>query len=85
VQGAVVGALGVIDRGVKQARFVVVRQTRCPAVLVEGGFINNPTQAREVSKPAYRDKLAAAIADGVEDYQRQRSIEARKPGLAQAR
>ena len=84
VQGAVVGALGVIDRGVKQARFVVVRQTRCPAVLVEGGFINNPAQAREISKPAYREKLAAAIADGVTDYQRQRVVEARKPGLAQA-
>ena len=85
VQGAIVGAISVADRGVKQARYAVLRQTRCPAVLVEGGFINNPAQAREISKPAYRDKLAAAVADGIADYLRQRTVEARKPKLAQAR
>ena len=85
VQDAVVGALGAVDRGVKPARYVVIRQTRCPAVLVEGGFLNNPEQAREIAKPGYRERLATAIAEGVSAYQRERMLEARKPGLAQAR
>ena len=85
VHGAIVGALAVTDRGVNQARFAVVRQTRCPAVLVEGGFINNPAQAREISKPDYRDRLAASIAQGIADYDQLRTIEARQAKLAQAR
>jgi N-acetylmuramoyl-L-alanine amidase len=83
VQGSVVGALKVTDRGVKVGRYAVIRQTRCPAVLVEGGFINNPKQAKLISRPAYRDKLAEAIAQGVADYQRQRTLELKKPKLAQ--
>lgn len=85
VQDAVVGGLGAVDRGVKQARYVVIRQTRCPAVLVEGGFLNNPEQAREIAKPVYRERLAAAIAEGISAYQRERLLGSRKAGLAQAR
>jgi N-acetylmuramoyl-L-alanine amidase len=84
VQTAVVGALGVTDRGVKSARYAVVRHTRCPAVLVEGGFINNPAQAKQIAQPAYREKLAAAIVNAVVTYQRQRALDAKKPVLAQA-
>ena len=84
VQTAVVGGLGAVDRGVKQARYVVIRQTRCPAVLVEGGFINNPAQARAIAKPDYRERLATAVAEGVSAYQRQRVLEAHRPNLAQA-
>lgn len=84
VQAAVVGALGVTDRGVKSARYAVIRHTRCPAVLVEGGFINNPAQAKQIGQPAYREKLATAIADAVATYQRQRARDANKsaPALA---
>jgi N-acetylmuramoyl-L-alanine amidase len=85
VQAAAVGALGVPDRGVKPARYVVIRQTRCAAVLVEGGFLNNPSEARAIGQPAYREKFAGAIADGIEDYQRERMLEAQKPKVAQTR
>lgn len=85
VQKFVVSGLRAVDRGVKQARYVVIRQTRCPAVLVEGGFINNPAQARAIGKADYREKLATAIAEGVSAYQRQRVMEAHKPHLAQAK
>ena len=84
VQSSVVSGLRAVDRGVKQARFAVIRHTRCAAVLVEGGFINNPAQARAIGKPDYREKLAAAIAEGVSAYQRQRVLESQKPNLAQA-
>ena len=81
VQDAVVGRLGAVDRGIKSARYAVIRQTHCPAVLVEGGFINNPAQARAIAKPEYRERLATAIAA----YQHQRLLEAHEPVLAQAR
>lgn len=84
VQASIIGALGVTDRGVKSARYAVIRQTRCPAVLVEGGFINNPAQAREIAKPAYREKLATGIADAVAAYQRKRAQEAGRPANMQA-
>ncbi len=84
VQAAMVGALGATDRGVKPARYLVIRHTRCPAVLVEGGFINNPAQARQIMQPEYREKLATAIADAVAAYQHRRTEDAKKPVLAQA-
>jgi N-acetylmuramoyl-L-alanine amidase len=84
VQTSVVGALGATDRGVKSARYAVIRHTRCPAVLVEGGFINNPAQAKQIAQPAYREKLATAIAGAVEAYQHQRALDAKKPVLARA-
>lgn len=84
VQASIIGALGVTDRGVKAARYVVIRQTRCPAVLVEGGFINNPAQARQIAQSAYREKLATGIADAVAAYQRKRAQEAGRPANMQA-
>lgn len=85
VQSAITGAMPVTDRGVKPARYAVIRRTRCPAVLIEGGFISNPAQAREIAKPTYRDKLAASIAEGIAGYQRQRATEANGAKIAQAK
>ena len=77
VQASAVKVLGVADRGVKAAGYAVVRHSRCPAVLVEGGFINNRAQAREIGTPEYREKLAYAIAEAVAIYHRQRTEEER--------
>lgn len=72
VQGSLVTSLGATDRGAKPRQLAVVRYARCPAILVEGGFINNPTEARKLALPEYRDLIATAIADGVAAFQRQR-------------
>lgn len=53
------------DRGVKRARFVVIKQNVLPAILVEGGFLSNHMEAARVDQSAYRQKLAEAIARGV--------------------
>lgn len=71
VQTAVVKGLGVSNRGVKPAGYAVIRHSRCPAILIEGGFINNPAQAKEIGRPEYREKLAAAIATAIATYHRQ--------------
>lgn len=85
VQSAVVAELGAVDRGVKQAGFAVVRLTRCPAVLVEGGFINNPARARAIARPEYRERLAGAIAAGITAFHREREVAAQRTRLAGAR
>jgi N-acetylmuramoyl-L-alanine amidase len=53
------------DRGVKRARFVVLKQNVLPAILVEGGFVSNHFEAARVNRPDYRQSLAQAIARGV--------------------
>ncbi len=56
------------DRGVSQARFVVLSTARRPAILVETGFSTNPTDARFLVSPAGQRRLAQAIADGIVEY-----------------
>ena len=54
------------DRGVRRARFLgVLRGQHCPAVLVEGGYLSNPQEARRIADPAYRQKLAEAVAQAL--------------------
>lgn len=65
IQSSMVRATRANDRGVKKCRFYVVRNTRHPAVLVEGGFISNAGERRLCCSGAYRDKLARGIADGI--------------------
>lgn len=84
VQAAICSTMPVVDRGAKSAGFAVLRHTRCAAVLVEGGFINNPAQAREVSRPAYRDKLATAIAAAVSRHAKEKRNSPTPATLAQA-
>ncbi len=55
------------DRGVRRARYQgVVRGQRRPAVLIEGGYLSNPAEARRIADPAYRQRLAEAVAKALE-------------------
>ena len=65
IQRRMPGRLGEADRGLRHARYQVLRDTPCPAVLVEIGFLSNKTESRNLSSNWYRDKIALAIADGV--------------------
>jgi N-acetylmuramoyl-L-alanine amidase len=56
---------GTADRGVKRARFVVIKMNVLPAILVEGGFVSNHMEAARVNRADYRQSLAQAIARGV--------------------
>src|SRR5262249_15583177 len=55
------------NRGVRRRGFYVLRNTRIPAVLVECGFLTNPTEAQYAQSGAYRQKLADEIARGVRE------------------
>ena len=66
LQGALLRATGMEDRGVCRARFIgVLHGQHRPAVLIEAGFLSNPGDAREIETPAFRQKLAQAVADAL--------------------
>jgi N-acetylmuramoyl-L-alanine amidase len=63
VHRALLHVSGGRDRGVRHARFPgVLRGQQRPAVLIEGGYLSNPEEARLIAQPAYRQKLAEAVA-----------------------
>lgn len=64
IHRSMLSVTGAVDRGVKRARFMTVLQNQNrPAVLIEAGFLSNPDEARLISSPAYRQKLAEAVAN----------------------
>jgi N-acetylmuramoyl-L-alanine amidase len=53
------------NRNVRRRGYYVLRKTRVPGVLVECGFLTNPTEAAHAQTSSYRQKLAEEIAAGV--------------------
>ena len=52
-------------QGVKKAVFFVLHHNRCPATLLELGFISNPSENSTLQKPTTRQELAQGIAQGI--------------------
>jgi N-acetylmuramoyl-L-alanine amidase len=59
-----------VDRGVKRHRFDVLAGINRPAILVEGGFVSNPTEGARIHKPEFREALADAICGGIVKYRK---------------
>jgi N-acetylmuramoyl-L-alanine amidase len=70
-----------LDRGVKQAGFMVLTTARRPAILVELGYSTNPQDGRLLTQRASQKAMAVALADAVVEYLRDYE---RKLGLADA-
>lgn len=69
--GMVVRSLGeknTFDRGIKRARYTVLSGVRHPAILLEGGFMSHPYEARLIHKPEYQAALARGVATAVAKY-----------------
>jgi N-acetylmuramoyl-L-alanine amidase len=81
VHERLVADLGATDRGLKRARFAVLRSVECPAILVEAGFLTNPTEARKLGTAAYRQDIAEAIGAGIDRY-RDRMVAVTKTRVA---
>ena len=56
------------NRGVKFARYYVIRNTTIPAILVECGFVSNAQERSRMKSAWFRDSLARGIADGIMRY-----------------
>jgi len=65
IQGAVLGGAPSENRGVRRRGYYVLRRTTIPAVLIECGFLTNPTEGQYAQSAAYRQKLAENIARGI--------------------
>jgi N-acetylmuramoyl-L-alanine amidase len=70
MHGSLIMRTGAPDRGIKRARFVVLRDIGIPAVLIEGGFLTNPQDCARIANPTYRQLLAQSILQGVLTYNR---------------
>src|SRR5881398_2786295 len=65
---SLLGHITEYDRGIKRARFAVLRLTKVPAVLIEGGFLTERGESRLIANKDWRAKLAGAISVGIENY-----------------
>jgi N-acetylmuramoyl-L-alanine amidase len=70
IQKALVQNLGVNDRSVRRARFAVLSDAQMPAILIEGGYMTNPTEGKKIYDANYRKQMAAAIVKGILAYQK---------------
>ncbi len=71
VQHQLVDNLHMSDRGVKQAGFLVLYKTAMPGVLIETGFISNPTEEKFLLSDRGQDQMAQAIFKALRDYKNQ--------------
>jgi len=65
---SILGHIPEYDRGIKRARFAVLRLTKVPAVLIEGGFLTERGECKLIANKDWRGKLATAIGVGIENY-----------------
>jgi len=65
IQSELSKSIGLPSRGVKDAAFYVVKNTEMPAVLVELGFLSNPTEEKLLTSPEFQSKAAQGIYRGI--------------------
>jgi N-acetylmuramoyl-L-alanine amidase len=69
LQKHMVADTGLVNRGLKDGKWLgVVRLTKMPSVLVEGGFMDNPSESKLLNSNEYRDVFAKALCKGVCEY-----------------
>lgn len=70
VHGSLLRRLGknTLDRGIKRARFSVLSGVSHPAILLEGGFMSHPYEARLIEKPEYQNAIACGIVEAIGKY-----------------
>ncbi len=56
------------SRGVKHGNFAVIRETKMPAILIEGGFMTNSEEMDKIKDPSYLKQIAWGIAQGIDDF-----------------
>jgi N-acetylmuramoyl-L-alanine amidase len=70
IQKSLVRNLAAEDRGVRRARYAVLRDAAMPAILIEGGYMTHPVEGKKILDSAYRRQMAQAIAKGILNYQK---------------
>lgn len=70
VQKSLVRHTRTVDRNAKFARFYVIRNTKLPSILVEGGFVSNEAERTRMKSAWFRESIARGIAEGIQRYRR---------------
>ena len=70
VHASVVHHFKLVDRGVKRARWYVLKGLQRPGILFEGGFVTSPTDCRLIAADNFRVELAHTIGDAISNYKR---------------
>jgi N-acetylmuramoyl-L-alanine amidase len=66
--GLAIKSPGIRDRGVKKAPFIVLIGANMPSILAEISFVSNPTDARRLQTPEYRQRIAESLYRGIAKY-----------------
>ncbi|PFA64521.1 N-acetylmuramoyl-L-alanine amidase [Bacillus sp. AFS015802] len=68
IHGSLADRLPTADRGVRIGDYHVIRENNQPAILLELGFLSNPTEEANVNTQYFQDLAATAIYHGLGDY-----------------
>lgn len=68
IHSKLVAQTNTVDRGLKRQSFFVLRETSCPAVLLEFGFLSNRDETLKMLTPAWQKQCADAVTEGVVVY-----------------
>ncbi|WP_079266784.1 GBS Bsp-like repeat-containing protein [Streptococcus suis] len=68
VQESLIKETGAVNRGARRETFAVLRETAIPAILVELGFMDNPSELQVIKQDSYHTRLAKALAQGVMNW-----------------
>ncbi|BFM40027.1 N-acetylmuramoyl-L-alanine amidase [Synechocystis sp. LKSZ1] len=71
IHRSILRSLDVKDRGIRKARFYVLRNSRMPSTLVEVGFVTGSEDVAKLTNPSYQQQMAQAIARGIIEYLQQ--------------
>ena len=74
IQKSLITQTSAVDRGVKVARYKVIRDASCPAALVEIGFITNTAEQKKFINTAHRNKIVNGIVLGIHNYAKSLTI-----------
>lgn len=68
IHRSLIKTMNVHDRGLRHARFLVLRDTPCPSTLVEMGFLSNPEEAKRMKSKEFGIQLVEALTAGILSY-----------------
>ncbi|AFZ34229.1 cell wall hydrolase/autolysin [Stanieria cyanosphaera PCC 7437] len=74
IHWSILNSVNISDRGIRRARFYVLRHSAMPAVLVEVGFVTGAIDAPRLRDPNHRSQMAQAIARGIIEYLKQNKL-----------
>jgi len=68
VQNAMVKRTRTVNRDAKFARYYVIRNTKLPGILVEGGFVSNESERERMKSGDFREAIARGVTEGIQRY-----------------